>query len=53
MSEASDFFDPVCVEHVLQELPLVSKLLGLPPGYRFLIASDQLDVWYDERLLQL
>jgi len=27
--------------------------LGLSPGYRFLLAGDYLDVWYDQRLLDV
>jgi hypothetical protein len=51
-SDASDFFNPVCVEHLIDSLPSVGKLLGLPPGYRFLIADGYEDVWFDEALLR-
>jgi len=53
MSDAPDYFDPLCVDHLLERLPLVSDLLGLAPGYRFLIADGHLDVWCDESLLNV
>ena len=28
----------------------IKKYLGLAPGWRFLIAGDYEDVWFDERL---
>jgi hypothetical protein len=34
-------------------MPQVAGFLGLPPGYRFLLAGDHVDVWYDEKLLDL
>src|SRR4029077_11153499 len=36
-SDASDFFHPLCIDHLVGRLPAVVRLLGLPPGYRFLI----------------
>jgi len=35
------------------ELPQVLDYLALPPGWRFLIAPDYKDVWFDENLLKL
>jgi hypothetical protein len=52
-SDASDFFDPLCVDHLVERLPLTAKLLGLPPGYRFLIGDGQEDIWFDETLLEV
>jgi hypothetical protein len=52
-SDASDFFHPVHARHIYEDYPEVVKLLGLPPGYRFLLAGDHLDVWYDESLLNI
>lgn len=46
-----DFFKPLHVEHLSDWCPQVQKYLGLPPGWRFLIAGDFEDVWYDESLL--
>ena len=33
--------------------PEVLEFLGLPPGYRFLLAIDYVDVWYDPSLLNV
>jgi len=52
-SEASDFFVPIHTYHLYEEYPEIGRLLGLPPGYRFLLAGDYLDVWYDEALLKI
>ncbi len=51
-SIASDFFQALCIKHLVEKLPLTSKLLALPPGYRFLIPKiGQIDIWFDESLL--
>jgi hypothetical protein len=52
-SQAPDFFSPIHVKHIYEEYPELRKLLGLPPGYRFLLAGDYLDVWYDASLLNV
>jgi hypothetical protein len=52
-SQASDFFVPWHAKHVFEEFPEITKLLGLPPGYRFLLAGDYLDIWYDQALLNV
>lgn len=52
-SESADFFDPQHASHIYESLLGVGQLLGLPPGYRFLWAGDYLDVWYDEKLLNI
>jgi hypothetical protein len=52
-SGASDFFDPLHTRHFCEEYPDLVKLLGLPPGYRFLLGSSYLDVWYDASLLNV
>ena len=51
-SPASDFFAPTHTRHIYDDYP-TAKLLGLPPGYRFLLAGDYLDVWFDESLLRI
>jgi hypothetical protein len=53
LSDAADYFAPLCVDDLLKKLPVVSDLLGLPPGFRFLIAEGHLDVWYDVGLLNV
>ncbi len=50
-SPRADFFSPLCIEHVYETHPELVGALGLAPGFRFLIAGDHLDVWYDEALL--
>lgn len=53
LSSDSDFFEPLHVSHLEDWCPEIRKYLGLPPGYRFLIAGDHEDVWYDESLLEV
>jgi hypothetical protein len=52
-SESADFFQPQHARHLYESQPEVSRLLGLPPGYRFLLAGDYLDIWYDGKLLDV
>ncbi|MHA7963184.1 immunity protein Imm33 domain-containing protein [Paenibacillus sp. CAU 1782] len=51
-SEADDFFVPLHVAHLNEWDPKISKYLGLSPGWRFIIAEDYEDVWFDEELLK-
>lgn len=53
LSGDPEFFKPLHVEHLKDWCPEVQKYLGLPPGWRFLIAGDYEDVWYDESLLNV
>jgi hypothetical protein len=46
-----DGFVPLHVEHVSDWHPDIEHYLALPPGWRFLIAGDYEDVWYDATLL--
>ncbi|PFU44221.1 lipoyl synthase [Bacillus cereus] len=46
-----DFFLPLHVQHIDEWAPEIKKYLGLPPGWRFLIAGNYEDVWYDPDLL--
>lgn len=41
----ADYFQPVHVEHLYERCPEALPYLGLPPGWRFLIAPDYSDVW--------
>jgi hypothetical protein len=43
-SDAPDFFVPLHTYHLYEDYPEIAHLLGLPPGYRFLLAGDFLDV---------
>jgi hypothetical protein len=51
LSTDPDFFKSLHVAHLNDWCPAVQKYLGLPPGWRFLIAGDHEDVWYDQSLL--
>lgn len=48
-----DFFQALHVAHLHEWCPAAAKYLGLPPGWRFLIAPDYEDVWYDAALLDV
>jgi hypothetical protein len=48
-----DFFDPLHVKHVEDRYPEVAKYLALPAGWRFLIAPNYEDAWFDESLLDI
>lgn len=50
-SAEPDFFQPVHVAHLAEWCPLALKFLGLPPGWRFLVAEGYEDVWEDPTLL--
>lgn len=52
LSQADDFFAPMCARHLEDVCPQVLPYLGLPPGWRFLIADGYEDVWFDESLLR-
>lgn len=51
MPNDPQFFQPLHVEHLAERCPLALPYLQLPPGWRFLVALDIEDVWYDEALL--
>jgi hypothetical protein len=50
-SAAADFFVPLHVDHLSSWCSAAVPYLGLPPGWRFLLAPDHEDVWFDESLL--
>lgn len=52
LSEDDDFFKPLCVKHLSDWCPAVIPYLGLPPGWRFVLAPGHEDVWFDEGLLR-
>jgi hypothetical protein len=47
-----DFFQPMHIEHISNWCPSIVKFLALPAGWRFLVAVEYEDVWFDETLLQ-
>lgn len=51
LSVEKDFFLPLHVEHLDNWCPQIKKFLGLPPGWRFLVAGDYEDVWFDESII--
>lgn len=52
-SDADDFFVPMCLHHLTEECPAAVPYLALAPGWRFLVAPDYEDVWYDGSLLEV
>lgn len=52
-STAEDFYKPLHVSHVDEWSTLIRKYLGLAPGWRFLVADDHEDVWFDKALLDV
>jgi len=53
LSQDPDFFKPVHVSHIAKYLPQVKSYLALPPGFRFLLAGAQEDVWHDSQLTDM
>jgi len=48
-----DFFQPLHTRHLVERYPRIATVLGLPPGYRFLMAENHLDIWFDPKLLEV
>lgn len=53
ISHDPSFFQPVHIDHLNDWCPRAKKYLGLAPGWRFLIAGDFEDVWFDKCLLEV
>jgi hypothetical protein len=53
LSDAPDFFKLWHIHHLVEARPDVAKYLGLGPGWRFLLAGDYEDVWFDSKLLDV
>lgn len=51
LGEETDFFQSLHVAHLSERCPKANRFLGLPPGWRFLVADGQEEVWFDESLL--
>lgn len=51
--QGPSFFEPLHTRHLLDHCPEAIRFLGLPPGCRFLVAGDYVDVWFDESLLNV
>jgi hypothetical protein len=52
VSKDVDYFQPLHVHHLIEKYPPVLPYLGLPQGWRFLIAGAYEDVWFDEETLK-
>jgi hypothetical protein len=52
-NDAEDFFEPLHVAHLSDRCPELLPYLGLPPGWRFLLADNVADVWFDAALLDV
>jgi hypothetical protein len=52
-STSADFFAPVHTKHLYDDLPQIAPFLALPPGYRFLVSENHVDVWFDQNLLSV
>lgn len=53
LSRANNFFSPLHSKHLQEHCPKVIPFLGLPPGYRFLLDGQYVDVWFDPKLLDV
>lgn len=51
LSPEPDFFKPTHAAHLRERCPEILSFLGLGPGWRFLVAPGQEDVWFDPNLL--
>lgn len=51
LSEDPNFFVPLHIKHLNEWCPEVVRFLGLPPGWRFLVANEYEDVWEDRTLI--
>lgn len=47
MSQSLEFFEPLHVSHLSSWCPAALPFLLLPPGWRFLVAGEYSDVWFD------
>lgn len=53
MSDDEDFFKPMHLYHLAERQPDLIKYLSLPAGWRFLLARDYEDIWFDASLLKI
>lgn len=53
LGSGDDFFEPLHIEHLIERCPIVLKYLGLASGWRFLVAPDYEEVWFDAHLLRV
>lgn len=48
-----DFFQPIHAAHLFNVLPSLIPYLALAPGWRVLLAPEQIDIWYDPASLNV
>jgi len=53
LSKDDDYFKPLHIKHLFEWCPEVISYLGLPPGWRFLLAPDYVDVWFDQNIFDM
>jgi hypothetical protein len=53
LSQAADYFGPMHTRHLCERGSELLPYLALAPGWRFLVAGDYEDAWYDESLLDV
>jgi len=51
LSDAPNFFQPLHASHLDEYVPGLLPYLALAPGWRVLLAPDQVEVWHDPALL--
>lgn len=52
-SEEPDFFQTLHVQHLSERCPEIIPYLALAPGWRVLLAPSQIDIWFEEVLLNV
>ena len=53
LSTDEDYFRPYCARQLVDRCPEILRYLGLPSGWRFLVAPNYEDVWFDASLLEI
>jgi hypothetical protein len=53
LSQEPNFFQPLHVQHLAEHCPDIIPYLALAPGWRVLLAPNQIDVWFDDGLLNV
>lgn len=53
LSRDTDFFQSLHVHHLAEYCPVILLYLALAPGWRVLLAPDQIEVWHDPELLKI
>jgi hypothetical protein len=51
LSQEPDFFVPVHHAHLAEYCPEIVPYLGLGPGWRVLLGRNQVETWFDAKLL--